>query len=43
MSKYGIISDPNLGKDGPEITPYLITFHAVIDIVLSLLSKRALS
>ena len=36
MSKYGVISgpyfpvfSPNTGKDGPEITPYLDTFHAV--------------
>ena len=36
MSKYGVISGPyfpvfglNTGKDGPEITPYLDTFHTV--------------
>ena len=29
MSKYGVISGPNTGKYGPEITPYLDTFHAV--------------
>ena len=36
MSKYGVISGPNFsvfspntGKHGPEITPYLDTFHAV--------------
>ena len=36
MSKYGVISVPyfpvfglNTGKYGPEITPYLDTFHAV--------------
>ena len=36
MSKYGVISGPyfpvfglNTGKHGPEITPYLDTFHAV--------------
>ena len=35
-SKYGVISGPyfpvfgqNTGKYGPEITPYLATFHAV--------------
>ena len=35
MSKYGVISgpyfllfSPNTGKYGPEITPYLDTFHA---------------
>ena len=37
MSKYGVISGPyfpvfglNIEKYGPEITPYLGTFHAVI-------------
>ena len=37
MPKYGVISGPyfpvfglNTGKYGPEITPYLDTFHAVI-------------
>ena len=36
MSKYGVISgpyfpvfNPNTGKYGPEITPYLDTFNAV--------------
>ena len=36
LSKYGVISvpyftvfSPNAGKYGPEITPYLDTFHAV--------------
>ena len=36
VSKYGVISGPyfpvfrlNTGKYGPEITPYLATFHAV--------------
>ena len=40
MSKYGVISGPyfpvfrlNTGKYGPEITPYLDTFHAVLYIV----------
>ena len=35
-SKYGVISDPyfpvfspNTGQYGPEITPYLDTFHAI--------------
>ena len=39
MSKYGVISglyipvlSLNTGKYGPEITPYLDTFHAVMDI-----------
>ena len=36
LSKYGVTSGPyfpvfglNIGKYGPEITPYLDTFHAV--------------
>ena len=29
MEIYGVFS-PNTGKHGPEITPYLDTFHAVI-------------
>ena len=29
MSKYGVISGLNTGKYGPEITPYLETFHAL--------------
>ena len=36
VSKYGVISGPflpvfglNTGKYGPEVTPYLHTFHAV--------------
>ena len=40
MSKYGVIFDPyfpvfglNAGKYGPEITPYLDTFHAVFRTV----------
>ena len=40
MSKYGVISGPsfpvfglNTGKYGPEITPYLNTFHVVINAV----------
>ena len=28
VSKYGVISGPNTGKYGPEITPYLDTLHA---------------
>ena len=42
MSECGVISDPyfplfglNTGKYGPEITPYLDTFHAVF-ILLSI-------
>ena len=29
MSKYRVISGPNTGKYGPEITPHLDTFHTV--------------
>ena len=29
MSKYGVISDLNTVKYGPEKTPYLDIFHAV--------------
>ena len=29
VSKYKVISGPNTGKYGPEITPYLDTFRAV--------------
>ena len=47
-AKYGVISgpyytkylsvfSPNAGKYGPEITPYLDTFHAVISYMLFLL------
>ena len=39
VSKYGVISgpyspvfSPNTGKYGPEITPYLDTFHVVLDL-----------
>ena len=39
LSKYGVISgpyfsvfSPNAGKYGPEVTPYLDTFHAVYSI-----------
>ena len=41
VSKYGVIFDPyfpvfglNTGKYGPEITPYLDTFH-VVSIILT--------
>ena len=30
VSKCRVISGPNAGKYGPEITPYFDTFHAVI-------------
>ena len=29
MPKYGVISGPNTGKYGPDITPYLDIFHAM--------------
>ena len=37
MSKYGVFSGPyfrvlNTGKYGPESTPYLDTFHAVLSM-----------
>ena len=42
MSKYGVISGPyfpafglNTGKYGPEITPYLDTFHAVSSFAIA--------
>ena len=38
MSKYEVTSGPNVGKYGPEITPYLGTFHAVKETVI--LGKR---
>ena len=41
VSKYGVISGPyfpvfgiNIGKHGPEVTPYLVTFHAVYKFVV---------
>ena len=34
VSKYGVISGPNTGKYGPEITQYLGTFHAVKETLL---------
>ena len=43
VCKYGVISGPyfsifglNTGKYGPEITPYLETFHAVVETDTSL-------
>ena len=40
MSEYGVISgtyfpvfSPNTGKYGPEITPYLDTFHAMLEML----------
>ena len=46
MFKYGVISGPyflvfglNTGKYGPEITPYLDTFHAVNETFLNGLDK----
>ena len=42
VSKYGVISGLyfpvfglNTGKYGPEITPYLVTFHAVIEKIFN--------
>ena len=32
MTKCGVISGPNTGKYGPEITLYLDTFHSVINV-----------
>ena len=36
-TEYGEIFSPNSGKYGPEITPYLATFHAVYVLALNLL------
>ena len=36
LSKYGVISGPNTGKYGPEITPYLETLHPERDVGISL-------
>ena len=30
VSKYGVFSGPNAGKYGPEKTPYLDIFHAML-------------
>ena len=32
--KYGVTSGPTTGKNGPEITPYLDTFHLVAVLIL---------
>ena len=40
MYKYGVISGPNTGKYGPEITPYLDTFHAVVVILIAILQIK---
>ena len=41
VSKYFVISGPNTGKYGPEITPYLDTFHVVRQPVIRLaISKK---
>ena len=37
QTEYGEIFSPNAGKYGPEITPYLATFHAVYVLALNLL------
>ena len=36
LSKYGVYSDPNTGKYGPGITPYLNALHPERDIGISL-------
>ena len=36
MSKYGVISGPYFPVLGPEITPYLDTFHVVSMSILSM-------
>ena len=40
MFKYGVISGPNREKYGPEITPYLDTFHAVKQKIIVPLRDR---
>ena len=47
MFEYGVISDPyfpifspNTEKYGPEITPYLDTFHAVSVYIFFISSER---
>ena len=47
MSKYGLIFgpyfpafSPNTGKYGPEITPYLDTFHAVYVLFFDYMHKN---
>ena len=42
MSKHGVISGPNTGKYGPEITPYLDTFHAVQKLVFRGVLKKTI-
>ena len=34
VSKYRVFSGPNIGKYGPEKTPYLDTFHGVFRNVI---------
>ena len=43
MSKYGVFSGPNAGKYGPEKTPHLDTFHALLWKYLSLSNAEAYS
>ena len=50
MSKCGVISGPyfpvfelNTGKYGPDITPYLDTFHAVLSVIKKSEPQCALS
>ena len=33
LSKYGVFSGPNAGKYRPEKTPYLDTFHEVVEFI----------
>ena len=47
VSKYGVIYGPyfpvfglNTGKCGPEITPYLDTFHAVLEVINWICSNK---
>ena len=42
MSKYEVISAPNAGKYGPEITQYLDTFHKVLTVVMKVLTINIL-
>ena len=49
MSKYGVFSgqyfpifSPNTGKYGPEKTPYLDIFHALLFLVLKRMKKHGI-
>ena len=41
VPKYGVFSGPNAGKYGPEKTPYLDTFHALL-VTVKLVKKALL-